>query len=120
MLEYELKEVLLKIEGHEVLGQHDMRQEAVLAAVNIASMIGMKTGMRLVSTSGASTKPAWAGDVVAYIELPTGEVSYFLQKDDSAYAGYTRTEKLDRITRFMNDEEQKDGLSESIEKELLQ
>lgn len=106
MFEHELKELLLKIEGHESLGQQEMRQVTILSAVNVATMMDMNAGVRLVDATSTTAKPEWAGDVVAYIELPTGEVSYFLPKDTTVYSNYTRQEKLERINKFMMGEEE--------------
>jgi hypothetical protein len=106
---HELKSLLLKIEGHEAVGQLDSRDHAIQSAVHIASLIGYKAGFRTIGTPNGEVVnsesfpiPEWAGNIVAYIELPTGEVSYFMQKDTSAWTGYTRKEKLGRIKDFID------------------
>lgn len=119
MLEVELKQLLIQIEGKESLGLIDERDQTILSAINIAKHLGYKAGFRVIGThDGKIIRPAsipdWAGDVVAYIELPTGEVSYFMKKEELKYAGYLRETKLTRISNYLHDNYAK---SESFQKE---
>lgn len=107
-VEYELQQVLLKIEGFEAIRQLENRDRAILSAVHIAGLCGFKSGVRSIGKADGSVEnneefpvPEWAGDVVAYIELPTGEISYFLSKDHSQWTGYTRQVKLARIKDYL-------------------
>lgn len=98
MFSYELAEALLRIESFEALGKTQERKVSVLTAVNIATQMGYETGVRHADT------PTEESDTVAYIQLPTGEVSYFLPKSEQPYSGYSREEKLERVRQFLDGE----------------
>ena len=100
-LTHELREQLIKIEGHEALNKLEERESAIYQAVNLARYCGYNAGYRAVGDKSVPV-PEWAGDVVAYIGLPNGEVSYFLKKADATWSGYTRKEKLARISDYLS------------------
>lgn len=108
MLELEFKQTLKAIEAAETFGFYDERQRHIFLAMNLASHLGYQNGIRPTGLKEGDRNyamiiPHWAGDSVAYIELPTGEISYFLNKPTRAYDGYTRDTKLERIKDYIND-----------------
>lgn len=108
-LEQELKDKLLKIEGYEMLGDLDKRNLMINQAVTMASYLGISAGYRTVDAD--APKPEWAGEVIAYISLPTGQVAYFTKRHDIEYDNHTREMKLERINDFLNGKHhQKEGM----------
>src|SRR5262245_59258710 len=65
-----------------------VRYTLVLDAVAMANHLGYATGFRLDPQA-----PAWP---VAYIELPTGQVSWHLPQHPTPYDGHTTEEKYRR------------------------
>lgn len=98
MFNHELAEALLRIESFEAIGKAEERKVSILTAVNIATHMGYDTGIR------HADEPTEESDTVAYIQLPTGEVSYFLPKSTQSYSGYSREEKLERVRQFLDGE----------------
>lgn len=100
----EINDKLLKIQAFEELGDLATRQKLIYQLVSISHYAGLEGGYRPVGDSTGQVTgniPEWAGPIVAYLILPTGEVSYFLQPHTSDWQGYSRAEKLERIRKFI-------------------
>lgn len=102
-MEHELMEQLKRIQALEELELIEERESSVMGAVNLAKHMGMKAGYRSVDDD-SYPKPEWAGNIVAYIVLPTGQVAYFLQKTEVEYDGHDRPTKIERIRKFIKGE----------------
>lgn len=112
----EVKEMLLKIEAYEAIGDLENRQRVINQLISVAPYAGLEAGYRLVDEDSTQiSKPNWASDIIAFIKLPTGEVSYFTLQPTAPYAGYTREEKLLRISNFVNDKYERIGQFEDNE-----
>jgi len=71
---------------------YPQRNVFVLQAVALALVCDMPAGI----------VPDWESDawVIAYIELPTGQVSWHLPAYEGTYDGHTTVEKYQRVTSF--------------------
>lgn len=65
-----------------------VRNPLIIQAVSMALRLGMRAGFRL-----DPQEPEWP---VAYIELPTGQVSWHLPQHSVAYDGHTTAQKYQR------------------------
>lgn len=106
----ELKNLLLGIEAFEAIGDIRTRDRYVIQSVATARHCGFQSGFRKVGdiVSGkvhevtSRKKPDWAGDIIAYIVLPQGQIAYFLSNSDMVeHDGHSREEKLQRINEFI-------------------
>lgn len=75
---------------------YDRRETAILKAMDAAKSLGYKSGF------GYDNKPeALEGlRLVAYIQLPTGQVSWHMREFSEEYDGHTTEQKFDRIAEF--------------------
>lgn len=71
------------------------RYGLILQAVAYAHGLGLQAGFRF--------DPAEAEWPVAFIELPTGQVSWHLPQHPVAWDGHTTEEKYQRIRRFIDE-----------------
>jgi hypothetical protein len=72
------------------------RYRLVLHAVAYASEVGLSAGFRI-----DPQEPEWP---VAYIELPTGQVSWHIPQHDSEWDGHDTEEKYNRVEQFIADD----------------
>lgn len=86
----QLKMMLVHIERHDT--DHERRYGMVLRAVARAHTLGLVAGFRI-----DPKEPDWP---VAFIELPTGQVSWHLPQHPNAWDGHTTEEKYDRIRKW--------------------
>lgn len=98
----ELKQLLMNIQAHEELGELNLRDRAIVSAVQFASYMGLKSGFRPREDETVPA-PDWAGKIVAYIELPTGQVAFYMQKHTVEYDGHDRATKIKRIADYVYD-----------------
>lgn len=75
--------------------EYEPRYGLVLDAVALAHRLGFPAGVRIDPAS-----PDWP---VAFIELPTGQVSWHLPAHPTAYDGHDTPEKYRRIDRWIRD-----------------
>jgi hypothetical protein len=113
----ELKQLLMQIQAHEELGDLEARERAIISAVQFAKYMGFDAGFRpLGDADGKIVEnpdfpiPEWAGKIVAYIVLPTGQVAYFMKKHKTEWDGHDRKTKLERIADFVYDRVRMDGI----------
>lgn len=78
-------------------GDYDLREKLVLAALFEAKTLGYQCGYRI-----DPNEPEWP---VAYIELPTGQVSWHMPQHPVPYDGHSTEEKYERILRWINEPE---------------
>lgn len=69
--------------------EYDTRAWLIYRALSRAQWLGMKCGFRI-----DAEQPEWP---VAYIELPTGQVSWHMPQHGQAWDGHTTEEKFQRI-----------------------
>lgn len=91
----ELKLHLVNIERFDA--NHDRRYGMILRAVAKAHTLGLQAGFRF-----DPKEPEWP---VAFIELPTGQVSWHIAPHPVAWDGHTTEQKHQRIREwfFSND-----------------
>lgn len=82
--------LLLSIERHDT--DYDRRYGMVLRAVSQAHSLGFKAGFRF-----DPKEPEWP---VAFIELPTGQVTWHVAPHPVPWDGHTTEEKYDRIRKW--------------------
>ncbi len=89
------KQLQRAVEANE---DYDRRETAILKAMDAAKALDYKFGF------GYDLKPEALDGLrlVAYIELPTGQVSWHMREYDIEYDGHTTEEKFDRITEYAN------------------
>jgi hypothetical protein len=73
-------------------GDYDLRDRFIYKALMEANQIGFLCGIRI-----DPAEPEWT---VAFIELPTGQVSWHLQQHQQQWDGHTTQEKRDRIYAY--------------------
>lgn len=71
---------------------YNNRNPLVAQAVALALLLGMPAGYRVDRDD-----PEWP---VAFIQLPTGQVSWHTPQFAKAWDGHSTTEKFDRIARY--------------------
>lgn len=87
----DLMEILGEIEGFDQ--DYEPRNVLVLLALAAAATTGLPAGFRI-----DPAEPDWP---VAYIELPTGQVSWHMSAHATPYDGHTTPEKYERIKAFV-------------------
>ncbi|MBP9897789.1 MAG: hypothetical protein KBF28_05410 [Gemmatimonadales bacterium] len=85
-----LSEILANIERHDE--DYGLRYGMVLEAVALARYLGYQSGFRI-----DPTEPDWP---VAYIELPTGQVSWHLPQHPTPWDGHDTATKYERCRAF--------------------
>lgn len=82
---------------------YDYRNTLIMQAVVIAHAQGFKAGYKVHTPITDIIEKGWdeSWGVVAYIELPTGQVSWHLESPDVEYDGHNYTDKLNRISDFV-------------------
>lgn len=73
---------------------YEKRYGLVLDAMARARRLGFETGYRI-----DPNEPEWP---VAYIELPTGQVSWHMPQHPKPYDGHSTEEKYERISRWID------------------
>jgi hypothetical protein len=86
-----LAHVLTVLPGVET--EYELRYEMVLEAMYYAARAGYRTGYRI-----DSKEPAWP---VAFIELPTGQVSWHMSQFPEEWDGHNTAQKLERMNAFV-------------------
>ena|SRR5690348_10523945 len=90
---YALVGLLQDIEAHDTA--YEERYKLVLDAVATAAYLGLRAGFRI-----DPDEPEWP---CAYIELPTGQVSWHMPQHPVAWDGHSTEEKYQRIRRFVEE-----------------
>lgn len=88
----QLKATLELIEKYDTV--YDMRYKLILQAMAIAATLGIKAGFRF-----DPKEPEWP---VAYIELPTGQVTWHVAPHPIEWDGHSTEEKYKRVREFIN------------------
>ncbi len=88
-----LAAVLCAIEAHDT--DYDVRYDLVFEALHLAARCRYPFGFRL-----DPDESEWP---CAYIELPTGQVSWHLPQHPVAWDGHSTEEKYQRIRRFVEE-----------------
>lgn len=91
----ELARMLWTIEKLDQVGDYAPRNRAVLLAVGAAVNAGYETGFAFDPNA---ENPAYP--IVAYIQLPFGQVSWHLPEFGAAWDGHTTEEKYQRCRAF--------------------
>ncbi len=73
--------------------EYEVRYKLVFAAIGAALDAGYEAGFRI-----DPAEPEWP---VAYIELPTGQVSWHMPQHPNAWDGHSTEEKFARIDAFV-------------------
>lgn len=81
---------------------YDARYGLVLKALTLANMCGYEAGIRI-----DPKEPEWP---MAFIGLPTGQVSWHLPQYKTPYDGHATEEKYSRIAEFAKWAEREDAL----------
>ena len=89
-----LKRLLQMLRAAEDVGDYDTRNALVLACVGVALACEYEAGIRFDEKEG----PEWP---VAFIELPTGQVSWHIKAHSKPWDGHTTEEKYARTARFI-------------------
>lgn len=71
---------------------YEERNRVIIKAVGLALLSGFAAGFRI-----DPKEPEWPA---AFIELPTGQVSWHIPQHVKAWDGHTTEEKYERIRRF--------------------
>jgi hypothetical protein len=88
-----LKDLLFRIELADKQGNHDRRNPLVLMAVGSAVFFGYAAGFRI-----DPLEPDWP---VAYIELPTGQVSWHLPQHTIPWDRHDTATKYARVGAYI-------------------
>lgn len=88
-----LKTLLAMIERYDTV--YTERYGLILRAVSLAYQLGFAAGFRI-----DPREPDWP---VAFIELPTGQVSWHIQPHQREWDGHTTEEKYRRAREFILD-----------------
>jgi hypothetical protein len=83
-----LATVLIRIK--EVDQLYDKRNKLIFKALGLATELGYNVGVKI-------------GEAVAYIDLPTGQISWHLPEYNWHWDGHTTAEKFRRIDQFYQD-----------------
>jgi hypothetical protein len=89
-----LASVLYIIRQADEAKDYALRNRSVLVALGVAASLGYPAGVRL-----DPAEPAWP---VAFIELPTGQVSWHLPEHIKPWDSHTVEEKNHRVDQFIN------------------
>lgn len=81
---------------------YDIRNDLIHDAVHLARKVGYKAGFLIHTPVADIVEQAWdhRWGVVAYIELPTGQVSWHIESPDIVYDGHDYQDKHERIIKF--------------------
>ena len=90
-LDQEFKFLLANIEYHDK--NYKLREVMVYTCVALAKSLGLGSGFRI-----DPAEPEWP---VAYIELPTGQVSWHMPQYPATWDGHSSDEKYERIRRYV-------------------
>jgi hypothetical protein len=80
---------------HEVPPDYDLREQLVYLALSTAKGAGIECGFRI-----DPSETEWP---VAYIELPTGQVSWHMPQHPREYDRHTSEQKYERIAAWLNE-----------------
>lgn len=84
----------------EQVKDYELRNDSVIEAVNVARAVGLRAGFAIDRSH--DDDPEFDGfRVVAYIELPTGQVSWHLPEHDRRWDGHTTEQKYARIEAYL-------------------
>lgn len=89
----DLIKALLEIQFSDKEKYYDNRNLFTYKAIYLAKMCGMKAGIRF-----DPNEPGWP---VAFIELPTGQISYHLEQHETEWDRHTTEEKQIRILNYI-------------------
>ncbi|HHH39024.1 MAG TPA: hypothetical protein ENK50_05555 [Sedimenticola sp.] len=90
--EAKLADLLARIEEADKKQDYDVRYGLVLEAMAVANRLGYAAGYRI-----DPDEPEWP---VAFIELPTGQVSWHMPQHPIPWDGHSTDEKYDRCRRY--------------------
>lgn len=90
-----LKLVLLSIRKMDELKNYDKRNHFIYGAVYLALVCGLSAGFRI-----DPKEPDWP---CAFIELPTGQVSWHMPQHPIAWDDHTTEQKYERINGYIGD-----------------
>lgn len=81
---------------------YDIRNDLIYEAVYEARRLGLEAGFSVHTPVKEIFEKGWNHrfGVVAYIELPTSQISYHIESPDIQYDGHDRKEKHKRIKKF--------------------
>lgn len=88
--------LLLRINQEEAANDYESRNLSVIHAIALAMGLGLEAGFRI-----DPKEPEWP---VAFIELPTGQVSWHLPQHIKEWDNHTTQEKWSRILEFAENE----------------
>jgi hypothetical protein len=91
-----LATLLLRIKIEESAGAYESRNLSVVHTVALAMGLGLEAGFRI-----DPKEPEWP---VAFIELPTGQVSWHIPQHTKEWDNHTTEEKFSRIMEFAENE----------------
>ena len=94
---YELACELASVNLLELTKSYDLRNRAVIKAVFLALLCDYKAGFRI-----DPKEPEWP---VAFIELPTGQVSWHIPQHVNEWDGHDTATKNHRLFRFTSEVE---------------
>lgn len=95
--ERKLARDLLLARQFEILEDYPRRNSLILRAIIDAQALGLECGLGV----DRQEDPEFEGyRVVAYIELPTGQVSWHLKEHEKAWDGHPTGEKWARVNEF--------------------
>ncbi len=96
-----LADALRSVQLYDNSERYELRNMFVYQAVFIAKCAGIPAGIRI-----DPKEPEWP---VAFIELPTGQVSWHLEQHVNVWDGHNVTEKYDRVCQFIGQAETAGG-----------
>lgn len=81
---------------------YSIRNDLIYDAVNHAKKGGLKAGFCVHTPVQDIIDKGWdyRWGVVAYIELPTGQISWHIESPDIQYDGHDYKDKLNRMREF--------------------
>jgi hypothetical protein len=85
---------------------YDYRNFLIHEAIVAAKINGLKAGFLIHQPITDIIDQNWdyRWGVVAYIELPTGQVSWHLESPDIIYDGHNYVDKMNRINEFIKED----------------
>jgi hypothetical protein len=90
-----LVSALLEIQYADQMTRYERRNWFTYEAIALALRCGYKAGIRI-----DPQEPEWP---VAFIELPTGQITYHLEQHGQPWDNHTTEEKQLRILRFVSE-----------------
>lgn len=87
-----LRSHLARIRSYDSRHDYGQRNKLIVAAVSVALSAGYEAGFRIDPAN-----PAWP---VAFIELPTGQISWHIPQHIQEWDNHTTEEKYTRIEAF--------------------